>query len=230
MTSKNPRSPRVLMVLTSHDRLGETGRATGFYLSEVSHPHQVFSDAGFQVDFASPKGGAAPMDGVNRDDAINAAFLDNSELMANIQNTLPLSEVDATGYDAIFLAGGHGTMWDFPDDADLQAATAAIYERGGIVAALCHGVVGLINVQLADGRYLVDGKEITGFTNDEEKAVELTYVVPLLLESRLRERGASFTGGPNFKSHVVVGDRIATGQNPASASDVARATAELLNA
>lgn len=228
MAPHETKTRRVLMVLTSHDKLGDTGRTTGFYLSEVAHPHKVFAEAGFQIDFVSPHGGEAPMDGVDREDPINAAFLDDPALLGKTRSTLRPSEVDAVGYDAIFFAGGHGTMWDLPGNRELQSLTARVYEQGGVVAAVCHGPAGLVDVRLSDGRYLVDGHEVTGFTNEEEAAVELTDVMPFLLESKLRERGARFTGAPKFTSNVVVSGRLVTGQNPASAAGVAQAAVKLL--
>jgi putative intracellular protease/amidase len=223
----NP-TKRIAIVLTNHEPLGETGRTTGFYLSEATHPHKVFVDAGYEVEFISPKGGLAPMDGVNRDDPINAAFLDNERLVAQTRNTIKAADVSADRYDAIFFAGGHGTMWDFPDDETLQKLTAALYERGGVVAAVCHGPAALVNVSLANGKYLVAGKEVAGFTNEEESAVSLTDVVPFLLETVLIDRGAKFTKGGNFQKHVAVSDRLVTGQNPASATATAEAVLRVL--
>ncbi|MCA9552497.1 MAG: type 1 glutamine amidotransferase domain-containing protein [Myxococcales bacterium] len=221
---------RILIILTSHAQLGDTGRPTGFYLSEVTHPTHVFAQAGFQVDYASPKGGAAPMDGVDRKDPINATYLDDPAWMARIRATLRVDEVDPSRYDAVFLAGGHGTMWDLPDDAALQALLARTYDAGKVVAAVCHGPAGLVNVKLSDGRYLVAGKQVAGFTDAEEAAVELTDVVPFLLASRLRARGAEVKPAPNFAKNVVVSERLVTGQNPASARGVAEAVVEVLRA
>ncbi len=218
---------RALIVLTSHGQLGNTGRKTGFYLSEVSHPYKVFTDAGLEVDFASPKGGAAPMDGVDRNDPTNAAFLDGDALKRT-QTTLKTSAVDPSRYQAVFLAGGHGTMWDLRADAGLQSLTAKIYDAGGVVGAVCHGPAGLVDVKLSDGSYLVAGKTVTSFTNEEEDAVELTAVVPFLLETALTAHGAKFVGAPKFKAHVVVSDRLVTGQNPASAAGVAEAIVKAL--
>ncbi|MFN3202415.1 MAG: type 1 glutamine amidotransferase domain-containing protein [Bradymonadia bacterium] len=217
------------MVLTSHGELGKTGKETGFFLSEVSHPFHVFSKAGFEMTFVSPKGGKAPMDGVNREDAINVDFLDDPKKVGRTLNTVKASEVKASDYDAIFFAGGHGTMWDLPDDPILQRLTADIYEKGGVVAAVCHGPVALVNVKLSDGEYLVKGKRVAAFTNAEETAVELTEVVPFLLESKMRERGAEFIGVENFKANVAVSDRLITGQNPASAMGVAEQVVKRLS-
>jgi putative intracellular protease/amidase len=219
---------RVLFVLTSHDTLGTTGKETGFYLSEVTHPYAAFEQANIEVEFVSPKGGKAPMIGIDLEDPINKAFLDDSTKVAKVENTLTPEQVDPARYDAIFYAGGHGTMWDFHNNEQLDRIAAAIYEKGGIVGAVCHGPAGLVNIKLADGSYLVDGKTVSSFTNEEEAAVGLNDVVPFLLESTLVERGAIHTKAPNFQAHVVVSDRLATGQNPASATGVGESMVKLL--
>ena len=219
---------RLLMVVTSHNTLGNTGKETGFYLSEVTHPHDVFTRAGFTVDFVSPQGGKASMTGVELEDPLNKAFVDNPDLVAQIENTLNPTQVDPTNYVGIFYAGGHGTMWDFPDNEQLASIASAIYEQGGVVGAVCHGPAGLVNVKLASGEYLVSGKTVSSFTNEEEAAVGLTEVVPFLLESKLIDRGAEFTKAPNFEAHTVVSDRLVTGQNPASAAGVGERMVELI--
>lgn len=221
-------SQKVLIVLTSHDTLGNTGKETGFYLPEVSHPVDVFDRAGLTIDYVSPKGGKAPMIGIDRTDPLNATFLDNPEKMAQVENTLNPSQVNPSKYGVIFYAGGHGTMWDFPENADLAHIAATIYEQGGIVSAVCHGPAGLVNIQLSNGDYLVAGKTVSAFTNEEEVAVDLKEVVPFLLEERLAERGATVEKAPNFEAKVAVSDRLVTGQNPASAAGVAEAIVSLL--
>ncbi|AFZ30145.1 ThiJ/PfpI domain-containing protein [Gloeocapsa sp. PCC 7428] len=219
---------RILIAVTSHEELGNTGKKTGFYLSEVTHPYDVFTRAGYDVDFVSPKGGKAPMDGVQLEDPINKAFLDDPDKVKQVENTLQPSQVDPTQYDAIFYAGGHGTMWDFPNNEQLAQIAANIYEQGGVVGAVCHGPAGLLNIKLANGEYLIKGKTVSGFTNEEEAAVELTEAVPFLLESTLKERGAEFTKAPKFEAHVVKSDRLVTGQNPASAAGVAEQMLQLI--
>jgi putative intracellular protease/amidase len=221
-------SKKVLFVLTSHDRLGDTGKPTGFYLSEVTHPYKVLTEQGFQVDFISPKGGKAPIDGLDESDPINKAFLENAETRKAIETTRTPESVKAADYAAIFFAGGHGTMWDLPENENLQHLTASIYEAGGVVGAVCHGPAGLVNVKLSDGRYLVAGKQVAAFTNEEEKAVKLEKVVPFLLADKLTERGATHLPAPNFEKQVVVSGRLVTGQNPASATGVGEAIAKLL--
>lgn len=221
---------KTLIVLTSHGELGTTGRPTGWYLPEVSHPHRVLTARGIEVDFVSPQGGKPPMDPNSRnlDDPDNRAFLENPEWMHKVENTLSPDHVKPNDYGAILYAGGHGTMWDFPGNEQLAHVAAEIYENGGVVAAVCHGPAGLVNVHLSNGDYLVAGKTAAAFTNDEEAAAGLTEVVPFLLESKLIDRGARHTKAANFQSHVVVSERLVTRQNPASAQGVGKAMAELL--
>ena len=217
-----PRTKRVAIVLTNHGQLGDTGKPTGFYLSEATHPYEVFHAAGYQIDFLSPQGGVAPMDGVDRGDPINAAFLDDAALVARTRSTTAIAAADPARYDAIFFSGGHGTMWDFPNDPGVQNLIRSVYERGGVVAAVCHGPAALVNAKLSNGEWLVAGKEISSFTEEEETAVKLENVVPFPLETTLRARGARFVESPNFEPRVAVSERLVTGQNPASATGVAR--------
>ncbi|PSB17724.1 type 1 glutamine amidotransferase domain-containing protein [Phormidesmis priestleyi ULC007] len=221
---------KVLIVLTSHDTLGNTGKETGFYLPEVTHPEAAFEKAGFSIDYVSPKGGKAPMIGIDLKDPLNQAFLENAAKVAQVETTLTPAQVDSTKYDAIFYAGGHGTMWDFPENQELAAIASTIYEQGGVVGAVCHGPAGLVNIKLSNGDYLVSGKTVAGFTNDEEAAVGLSEVVPFFLEEALTDRGATHTKAANFESHVVVSDRLVTGQNPASAAGVGEQMVKLLKA
>ncbi|GGL80460.1 hypothetical protein GCM10010129_25090 [Streptomyces fumigatiscleroticus] len=219
---------KVLFALTSHGELGGTGRSTGFYVPEVAHPAAVFRAAGYDIDFVSVRGGAPPQDGVDPDDEVVAAFLADPAVKAALESTRTAAEVSAEDYDVLFYAGGHGAMWDFPGDSALAALASAVYERGGVVAAVCHGPAGLVDIRLSDGSHLVDGKRVACFTNEEEAAVGLSDVVPFLLESKLVERGARHTGTAAFAEHAVADRRLVTGQNPASAVRVAElALAEL---
>lgn len=218
---------KIVIVLTSHDRKGDA--PSGYFLSEATHPHKVFTEAGYAVDFISPKGGKAPVDGFDLEDAINARFWNNALTRSAVENTRRPSEVRAGEYAALFFAGGHAAMWDLPDNPEIAALTQAIYEAGGVVGAVCHGPAGLLNVKLGDGRYLVSGKDVSAFTNDEEKAVKLDKVVPFFLADRLQERGARHLGAPNFEAQVVVSERLVTGQNPASAMGVAEEMVKLLS-
>jgi putative intracellular protease/amidase len=228
---------RVLFVLTSHDILGNTGKETGFYLPEVTHPYEAFEQAGIEVEFVSPKGGKAPMIGADLQDPSNKRFLDDPAKVAQMENTLTPVEIEATRYDAIFYAGGHGTMWDFPENQELAAIASQIYEKGGVVGAVCHGPAGLIPIYLSTGEPLVKGKTVAGFTNSEEIAVGLADVVPFLLAEKLTKLGATHTQGDNFQVHVMVSGRetgceathrLVTGQNPASARGVGEQMALLM--
>jgi putative intracellular protease/amidase len=221
---------KILIALTSHDALGTTGKPTGAYLAELTHAHAVFVAAGFDVDFVSVRGGKVPLDGVDRKDAANAAFLDDERALSALHRSKRASDVDAGAYDAIYYAGGHGTMWDFPSDAALAKVAGAIYDRGGVVGAVCHGPSGLLEVRLANGNRLVAGKKVSAFTNEEEDAVGLTGIVPFLLADALRERGAEHVPAPKWAKQVIVDDRLVTGQNPASAAGVAEAMRDLLRA
>ncbi|GAA0943890.1 type 1 glutamine amidotransferase domain-containing protein [Nonomuraea longicatena] len=217
---------KILLVLTSHAELGDTGRKTGFYVPEAAHPYQVFTEAGFEVDFVSVRGGEPPRDGVKPDDTVVAGFL--ADLGARLARTPAPEQVSADDYAAVFFVGGHGTMWDFPDNKELAALAAAVYENGGVVAGVCHGPAGLVNIRLSDGGYLVEGKLVSAFTNEEEAAVGLTDVVPFALESALVQRGARFTKVADFTAHAIADQRVVTGQNPASARHVARLVVEEL--
>lgn len=223
-----PPAKRVLFVLTSHDKKGDTGKPTGFYLSEVTHPHHVLSAAGFTIDYVSPKGGKAPIDGKDLTDPINKSFMENPANVKAIENTLTPKDINPASYAAIFYAGGHGTMWDFADNTELARIGGAIYDGGGVVGAVCHGPAGLVNIKLADGSYLVADKNVAAFTNDEERAVELEKVVPFLLQDTLIKRGAKHQAAPNFEAKVVVDERLVTGQNPASATGVGEEMVKLL--
>jgi putative intracellular protease/amidase len=224
--SKVMSKKKILFVVTSHDRKGD--QPSGYYLAEVTHPHEVLAKAGYAIDFVSPKGGKAPVDGFDLNDPINAAFWNNPELRGAVEHTKKPSEVKADDYVALFFAGGHAAMWDLPTDAALAKLAGEIYDRGGVVAAVCHGPAGLVNVKLANGQYLVHDKDVAAFTNDEERAVKLDKVLPFFLADKLTERGARHHAAGNFEAKVVVSERLVTGQNPASAKGVGEAIARLL--
>jgi putative intracellular protease/amidase len=215
---------RILMIVTSHAQLGATGSKTGFWLEELAAPYLEFKRQGAHVDIASPSGGPPPADPKSEGDpnATLRAFLDDAEARAKLAATLPLADV-AAGYDAYFVVGGHGVMWDLADDTALQRLLAGAYEAGNVVAAVCHGPAALVNVRLADGRYLVAGKRVAAFSNAEESAVGLDKIVPFALESSLRERGAHYEAGPMWAAFAVADGKLVTGQNPASSIAVARA-------
>jgi putative intracellular protease/amidase len=219
---------KILIALTSHDKKGDTGQATGAYLPEVLHPYNVFSKAGYEVEFVSVQAGKAPLDGVNTDDAEHRAFLDNPEIKRALSQTPSASSPKAKDYAAIFYAGGHGTMWDFPNDVALANLGRDIYENGGVMGAVCHGPAALVNLKLSNGNYLVAGKRVSAFTNDEEHAVGLQKVVPFLLADELSKRGATHIPAANWAEQVIVDERLITGQNPASANGVAEAMVDAL--
>jgi putative intracellular protease/amidase len=219
---------KILLVLTSHDQLGDTGKPTGAYLSEVAHPYLAFTQAGYDVDLVSPKGGRPPLDGVADADAESKALLDDRTFLAKLSATRTPDQVDPKAYAAIVYAGGHGTMWDFPGDTRLAQLASTIDAQGGVVGAVCHGPAGLLNIKKPDGTYLIAGKRVAGFTNDEEAAVGLTKVVPYLLADALTERGALHQPAPNWSKQVVTDGRLVTGQNPQSARGVADAVLALL--
>ncbi len=220
-------SQRVLIVTTSHDRLGATGKPTGLWLEELATPYWVFRDAGCDVDIVSMAGGKVPLDPRSLEEGGRPRsvqrFLDDRTAMAAIENTPRLAGRSTAEYAAIFLPGGHGTMWDLPSDETLARAVAGAYDEGRIVAAVCHGPAGLVGAVRADGKALVGARRVTGFTNAEEAEVGLTDTVPFLLETRLRELGAIFECARPFTSFVVRDGNLVTGQNPQSSAAVAEA-------
>ncbi|PIE78360.1 MAG: type 1 glutamine amidotransferase domain-containing protein [Candidatus Delongbacteria bacterium] len=215
---------KILFVVTSHDKKGNTGQKTGYYLGEVSHPWEVLHSAGYEIDFVSPKGGKAPVVGLDMDDPINKKFWNNAIYRNKVENTLKPSEVNPKDYVAIHYAGGHGTMWDFADNSEIAEIARQIYEDNGVVSAVCHGPAGLVNIKLSNGKYLIDGKKVNAFTNEEEISVKLDKVVPYLLESALIAHGAKFEKSDLWQKHVAVDERLVTGQNPQSARGVGEAT------
>ncbi len=219
---------KILFVVTSHDQKGNTGETTGFYLSEVSHPWNELVNAGYEIDFVSPRGGKAPVTGFNLEDSINKKFWEDAAYRYKREHTMMPSEVITDNYVAIHYAGGLGSMWDFADNTVLASIAARIYENGGVVSAVCHGPAGLINIKLSNGRYLVDGKRINAFTNEEEESIKMDKVVPFLLEPTLIERGAIFEKSGVSQIHVVTDQRIVTGQNPESAKTVGAAVVQQL--
>lgn len=226
MNSKT-RKP-ILIVLTSHGTKGSTGQPTGFYLSEVTHPLAVFDAAGLPVEYASIQGGEPPVDGVELNDPVNARYWNDERFRTALRSTRRLADVDSEAYSAIFFAGGHGAVWDFPDSAAVNEKTRAVWEAGGVVGAVCHGPAALVNVTLSNGAYLVAGRKAAAFTDAEERAVGLQDVVPFLLSSRLAERGARMQPGADWTAQVAVDGRLVTGQNPQSATAVGEAIRDLV--
>ena len=216
---------QILMVLTSHERLGNTDQKTGFWLEEFAAPYYVFVDAGCQVTVASPRGGQPPLDPKSdapdaQTDATERFRADSAATMA-LAASVPLAQVKATDFDAVFYPGGHGPLWDLAEDRHSIALIEAFHAANKPVALVCHAPGVLRHVNGADGQPLVKGRPVTGFTNTEEAAVQLTDIVPFLVEDMLTERGGVFSRGPDWQPHVVGDDRLITGQNPASSAAAA---------
>lgn len=219
---------KILFVVTSHGELGNSGRKTGYFLSEVTHPWSVLGEK-FDIDVVSPKGGRPPVDGFDLNDPINRKFWDNPEWQDIMSATKTPDEINPTDYKAIFYAGGHGAMFDFPDNKELSAIASAIYENGGIVSAVCHGPAGLINIMLQDETNLIKGKNFDCFTNAEEEANGTAKYMPFLLQTALQDKGGIFQGAAPWTDHVVVDGRVITGQNPMSALSVGKAILKALS-
>ena len=222
----------VLMVLTSHDKLGDTGKKTGFWLEEFAAPYYVFKDAGAQITLASPKGGQPPLDpSSDTDDAQTEdtkRFKADEAAQKDLANTAVLSTISADGFDAIFYPGGHGPLWDLAEDRDSVGLIETFTARDLPVGAVCHAPAVFKHTKNADGQSLVSGKTVTGFTNTEEAGVGLTDVVPFLVEDMLIKNGGKYRKGEDWASFVVVDGKLVTGQNPASSAEAARKLLELL--
>ncbi|RLU05029.1 type 1 glutamine amidotransferase domain-containing protein [Pseudomonas prosekii] len=218
---------KILMVLTSHDQLGNTGKKTGFWLEEFAAPYYTFKDAGAQLTLASPKGGQPPLDPKSDEpDAQTAAterFRKDSAAQSALASTVVLSSVKAEDFDAVFYPGGHGPLWDLAEDQHSIALIEAIYQAGKPVATVCHAPGVLRHVKDADGQPLVKGKRVTGFSNSEEEAVQLTDVVPFLVEDELKAKGGIYSKGEDWASYVTTDGLLLSGQNPASSEATAEA-------
>lgn len=214
---------KILFIVTSHDRKGATGQHTGFHLSEVTHAYDVFQKSDYHIEFASPRGGKAPVDALDMSDPLNHHYMEEREFVRGIEDTMRVEQARSDDYIALFFPGGHGAMWDFPENRAIQSLVREHYESGGVIGAVCHGPAAIVNVKSVSGEYLVDCKEVSAFTNDEERMARLDDVVPFSLETRLREHGAKFISASPFKECVAISDRLVTGQNPASATGVAQA-------
>jgi putative intracellular protease/amidase len=222
---------KILVVLTSHEKYPDMNRATGVWLGEAVHFVEKVEEAGFEVDYASPEGGYVPIDphSLEMAESIDWEWYGRRDFMDRLGATKKLSEVNPTDYAAIYYVGGHGVMWDFPDDVDLQRIARAIWENGGVVSSVCHGVVGLLNIKLSDGSTLIDGRRLTGFSNEEEKLAELDSHVPFMTETELRRRGAKYQKANQAWAPFAIADgRLITGQNPASGGKVGELVVEAL--
>jgi putative intracellular protease/amidase len=215
----------ILMVLTSHDQLGNTGRKTGFWLEEFAAPYFVFRDAGVELTLASPKGGQPPIDPKsdlpeNQTHAM-ARFKQDKRAQKELSQTVKLADVKAEDYDAVFYPGGHGPMWDLAEDPNSIALLESFYNAGKPIALVCHSP-GVLRHVTYKGEPLVKGKRVTGFTNGEEEEVQLTKVVPFLVEDQLLRLGAIFEKLKNWQPFSIIDGRLITGQNPASSTSAAR--------
>lgn len=223
--------PNILMVLTSASTMGDSDKATGLWFEELATPYFAFTDAGASVTLASIKGGPAPIDprsvkAKGENEASVDRFLGDAAATRAVNHTVPVSAIDATPYDAVFLPGGHGTMWDLPESADLAALLGRAWADGKVVAAVCHGPAGLVNAKDEAGLPLVSSRRVTGFSDSEERAAGLETTVPFLLETRLRELGGRYESAANFQPFAIADGRLVTGQNPASSALTAKLTLE----
>jgi putative intracellular protease/amidase len=217
-------SQKILVVLTSVGKYPNMNRATGLWLGEAVHFVRKVEEAGYEVDYVSPQGGYTPIDphSLAMADATDWEWYQKKEFMNRLGTALKPSQVEPDEYIAIYYAGGHGVLWDFPENEALQAISRTLYEKGGFVCSVCHGAVGLLNIKLSDGSLLIQDKEVTGFSNEEEKLVELDQFVPFLTETELVARGAIYKKAEEpWASFAVKDRRLITGQNPASGSAVA---------
>ena len=222
---------KILMVLTSHDQLGNTGRKTGFWLEEFAAPHFVFRDAGMQLTLASPKGGQPPIDPKSDlpegQTPAMARFKQDKAAQEALAHTAKLSDMRSEDFDTIFYVGGHGPMWDLVDNTDFIALIESFYNSGKVVAAVCHSPAVFHRVK-SNGVPMVKGKRVTGFTNGEEEAVHLTTVVPFLVEDELKRVGGLYEKAADWESFAITDGRVITGQNPASSTAAAQALVTLV--
>ncbi|MFN4129260.1 MAG: type 1 glutamine amidotransferase domain-containing protein [Paracoccaceae bacterium] len=223
---------KILMVLTSHDKLGDTGKKTGFWLEEFAAPYYVFKNAKAEVTLASPKGGKPPLDPTSdADDAQTDAtkrFKGDKAAQDDLAHTVVLSTISAESFDAVFYPGGHGPLWDLAEDADSIKLIETFASTDRPIAAVCHAPAVFKHPKGADGKPLVSGKTVTGFTNTEEEGAGLTDVVPFLVEDMLKANGGTYHKGADWASFVVIDGKLVTGQNPASSEEAARKLLSLL--
>ena len=224
---------KILMVITSHDKLGNTGRKTGFWLEELAAPYFVFKDAGAEVVLASPKGGQPPLDPKSNEPnfrtELTRRFEADSAANEQLASTLRLDSVKQKDYDTVFYPGGHGPMWDLAEDKHSVALLESFLAAGKTFAVVCHSTGALRHVKTPDGKVFVEGKTVTGFTNGEEAEVQLTKVVPFLVEDEMMRLGATFSKVKDWGVHTVIDGQLITGQNPASSGPAARLLLDTLN-
>ncbi len=216
---------RVLVVVTNTAKYERIAKLTGLWLGEAVHFAEVMRKYGRQIDYVSPQGGYTPIDPRSLEAEFMAdvdwKYYTDQIFMNQLGSTLSVKQVNPADYDVIYYTGGHGVLWDFPDNIELQEIARKIYENGGVVAAVCHGLAGLLNIKLSNGKNLIHGVKVTGFSNSEEKALQLDRLVPYLTETELVKRGADYVKGANWSAFAVDDQRVVTGQNPASGAAVA---------
>jgi putative intracellular protease/amidase len=242
-TAQQTPAKKILIVTTSHNVLGKIGYPTGVWLPEMTHPFSALANARFNITIASVKGGNVPIDpysvpsnpqGTNRDDSITEKFLHTPAYVAMINHTIPLASINPKDYAAVIFPGGNGATYDFPSDQSVSKIAAAVYEQGGVVAAVCHGPAALLNATLSNGQYLIKGMKVRGFSNEEEAITEILigkkHVVPFFLEKELPKRGAIYEKVYVHEPLVIISGngRIVTGQNPESATNVGEKVVEIL--
>ena len=224
---------KILMVLTSHDKLGNTGRKTGFWLEELAAPYYTFKDAGAEIVLASPKGGQPPLDPKSNEPNfqtdLTRRFEADADAKAQLATTVRLDSVKAEDFDTVFYPGGHGPMWDLAEDQNSVRLLETMFRAGKPIALVCHAPGALRHVKTPDGKPLVQGKRVTGFTNTEEEAVGLTKVVPFLVEDELKAKGGIFSKAADWQPYVLTDGLLITGQNPASSGPGAKALVEVMN-
>jgi len=229
---KRSRQMNVLMVLTSHDQMGDTGHKTGFWLEEFTAPYYVFKDAGAELTLASPKGGQPPVDPNSQTEGAltetTKRFQADAHAKESLASTKKLADVNMGHFDAIFYAGGHGPLWDLVNNEKSIELIKTAYEQDKVISAVCHAPAVFKNVEIKPGQNLVGGRNVTGFSNSEEETVGLTKVVPFLVEDMLKEKAGTYSRGDDFTPHIVVDGRLITGQNPPSSEGTAKAVIQAL--
>jgi len=223
----------ILIVLTSHDKLGDTGKKTGFWLEEFASPYYTLLDAGVKITLASPKGGQPPLDPTSDTPDFQTAstqrFKADEKANEVLANTVKLASVKESDFDAVMYPGGHGPLWDLTNDENSISLIEAFVKADKPVASVCHAPAVLLNAKLPNGDYLVKGKKVTAFTNTEEEAVQLQDIVPFLLEDALKEKGALYSKADDWNSNVVTDGKLITGQNPGSSEAVAKELLKILS-
>lgn len=224
---------KILMITTSHSDLGNTGHKTGVWLEELATPYYIFKDAGAEITIASPKGGQVPLDPKSEDASseteMSKRFSNDRDALLQLANSVKIADLKARDFDAVFLPGGHGPMWDLSDNYELKLLLEDFYKNQKPIGSVCHGVAGLIPLRNEDGQPIIKGKNLTSFSNSEEELVGLTNVVPFLLESELKNLGAGYSKNDDFAPYIVKDGLLITGQNPASSENTAKELLTIIN-